>query len=58
MCEANNPGRPLRLDPDAESADPDKPAFLARPEGAPVSWLPRRPGVRDRWLTLRRHRRL
>lgn len=36
MCEANNPGRPLRLDPDAESADPDKPAFLARPEGAPV----------------------
>ena len=36
MCEANNPGRPLRLDPDAESADLDKPAFLARPEGAPV----------------------
>jgi hypothetical protein len=24
------------LDPDAESAQPDKPAFLARPDGAPV----------------------
>ena len=29
-------GRPLRLDEDAESADPDLPAFLARPKGAPV----------------------
>ena len=29
-------GRPLRLDPSAESADPGQPAFLSRPEGAPV----------------------
>src|SRR5262249_31968045 len=29
-------GKPLRLDPEAESADPSLPAFLARPEGAPV----------------------
>jgi hypothetical protein len=29
-------GVPLRLDPEAESADPSLPAFLARPEGAPV----------------------
>ena len=29
-------GLPLALDRDAESADPNKPAFLARPEGAPV----------------------
>jgi hypothetical protein len=29
-------GKPLRLDPDAESASPELPAFLARPEGAPV----------------------
>jgi hypothetical protein len=29
-------GLPLRLDPEAESADPALPAFLARPEGAPV----------------------
>jgi hypothetical protein len=29
-------GLPLRLDEAAESADPDKPAFLARPAGAPV----------------------
>ena len=36
MREAKNPGQPLRLDPNAESADPDKPAFLARPEGTPV----------------------
>ena len=36
MSEANNPGQPLRLDPDAESADPELPAFIARPEGAPV----------------------
>jgi hypothetical protein len=27
---------PLRLDPEAESSDPSLPAFLARPEGAPV----------------------
>jgi hypothetical protein len=27
-------GRPIRLDPDAESADPSLPAFLARPEGS------------------------
>jgi hypothetical protein len=29
-------GRPLREDPDAASADPNLPAFLARPEDAPV----------------------
>jgi hypothetical protein len=29
-------GRPLRLDEDAESADPSLPAFLARPSEAPV----------------------
>jgi hypothetical protein len=29
-------GKPLRLDPDAESADPGLPAFIARPQGAPV----------------------
>jgi hypothetical protein len=29
-------GRPLEVDPDAESADPSVPGFLARPEGAPV----------------------
>jgi hypothetical protein len=28
-------GRPVHLDPDAESADPELPAFLARPAGAP-----------------------
>ena len=36
MPESRNRGRPLRLDPEAESADPSKPAFLARPEGVPV----------------------
>ena len=29
-------GQPLQIDPDADSADPSLPAFLARPEGAPV----------------------
>lgn len=29
-------GRPLKLDPDAVSANPRLPAFLARPAGAPV----------------------
>ena len=29
-------GVPLRLDPEARSADPSVPAFLARPEDAPV----------------------
>jgi hypothetical protein len=29
-------GKPLRLDGDADSADAELPAFLARPEGAPV----------------------
>ena len=29
-------GRPLALDPTAKSASPDLPAFIARPEGAPV----------------------
>lgn len=28
--------RPMMLDPDAESANDDEPAFLARPPGAPV----------------------
>jgi hypothetical protein len=28
--------RPLRIDPEATSADPSAPAFVARPEGAPV----------------------
>lgn len=31
-----SPGRPLRLDPAAASADPRLPAFLARPAGAPA----------------------
>jgi hypothetical protein len=29
-------GRPLTIDPNAASADPNAPAFLARPEGCPV----------------------
>jgi hypothetical protein len=29
-------GRPLAIDPDAVSADPSRPAFIARPPGAPV----------------------
>ncbi len=29
-------GKPLRLDTEAESADPSLPAFLARPDDAPV----------------------
>src|SRR5581483_5777151 len=29
-------GKPIRLDPNAESADPSLPAFIARPAGAPV----------------------
>jgi hypothetical protein len=29
-------GKPILQDPDAESSEPGKPAFLARPEGAPV----------------------
>jgi hypothetical protein len=29
-------GRPLALDPNARSASPTEPAFIARPEGAPV----------------------
>jgi len=29
-------GRPMVLDPNAQSADPELPAFLARPDGAPV----------------------
>ena len=32
----SNLGRPLRLDPNARSADPAQPAFVARPPGAPV----------------------
>ncbi len=38
MTEPAKPpeGLPIRLDPEAESADPSLPAFLARPEGAPV----------------------
>ena len=29
-------GRPIVTDPDAKSANTDEPAFIARPEGAPV----------------------
>ncbi len=37
MTEPKAPdGLPLRFDPDAASADPTLPAFLARPAGAPV----------------------
>jgi hypothetical protein len=31
-----SPGRPLALDPAAPSASPVQPAFLSRPDGAPV----------------------
>jgi hypothetical protein len=34
--KATGGSRPLRLDPDATSASPDEPAFVARPEGAPI----------------------
>jgi hypothetical protein len=30
------PGRPLAIDSAAQSARPGEPAFIARPEGAPV----------------------
>jgi hypothetical protein len=33
--EERDQGIPLKLDPEAESADASLPAFLARPEGAP-----------------------
>ena len=33
---SDDEGQPLSIDSDAESASPDLPAFLARPEGAPV----------------------
>ena len=36
MDEPRQQGKPLRLDPDAASADPALPAFLARPADAPV----------------------
>ena len=36
MARRDSDGKPLRLDPNAESADPSKPAFLSRPDGAPV----------------------
>lgn len=36
MDEPRPQGKPLRLDPDAASADPALPAFLARPADAPV----------------------
>lgn len=36
MSEGKNRGQPLRVDPNAASANPDLPAFLARPDGAPV----------------------
>ena len=32
----SDPGRPIHQDLEAESADPDLPAFIARPEGKPV----------------------
>jgi hypothetical protein len=34
--QSHREGRPLRLDGNAESADSSLPAFLSRPEGAPV----------------------
>jgi hypothetical protein len=34
--EPRSDGQPLRLDPDAASADPALPPFVARPAGAPV----------------------
>jgi hypothetical protein len=36
MGKTNPDGKPIRTDPNAVSADPDLPAFLARPKGAPV----------------------
>ena len=36
MTDDSPRGRPLRLDPTAASADPNLPAFLARPAGTPV----------------------
>ena len=40
VCEGSqmdqDDGRPLRLDPEATSANPNLPGFLARPEDAPV----------------------
>jgi hypothetical protein len=36
MSETDESGRPLRIDDEAESADPVLPAFLAKPAGAPV----------------------
>ena len=36
MKEPRKPGQPIAIDPTAKSADPKLPAFLARPEGAPV----------------------
>ena len=36
MTDDSPRGRPLRLDPTAASADPNFPAFLARPVGTPV----------------------
>ena len=34
--DLNRAGRPLAIDPEAESAQKDTPGFLARPAGAPV----------------------
>ena len=36
MTDPTPIGRPLRIDPNAKSAVPDQPAFVARPAGAPV----------------------
>jgi hypothetical protein len=40
VCEGSqmdqDDGRPLRVDPEATSSNPNLPGFLARPEGAPV----------------------
>lgn len=35
-CTKIGEGKTILQDPNAESCDPEKPAFLARPEGAPV----------------------
>jgi hypothetical protein len=36
MNDEKHPSKPLKLDEAAESASPELPAFLSRPEGAPV----------------------
>jgi hypothetical protein len=47
-------GLPLRFDPNAASADPALPAFLARPAGAGHHGFPLVEETKDRRLVLRR----